>query len=204
MGSSYLHLSYGKPHHAHPKLAISNGALSYWNGEPEPIMSAEVFRAIVAAAPSIQRRADIIVLDECNEGMSVSPTLEDLLDSARLEAEAEAHERLEEMNAKITAMKRTMSGAEHEWMRVGCGSLRTIWRPSYSRQSQLLRIPLWIPTVLFTTVFWWSFLPIHRRRKWRKLGLCLQCGYDLRGSGERCPECGTACELDRPRLQCEE
>ena len=33
--------------------------------------------------------------------------------------------------------------------------------------------------------------PIYRRRKRKKLGLCLECEYDLRGSAERCPECGT-------------
>ncbi|MCH8968573.1 MAG: hypothetical protein IIA66_05590 [Planctomycetes bacterium] len=40
-----------------------------------------------------------------------------------------------------------------------------------------------------------AFVPLHnRRRRRKKLGLCLECGYDLRGSEERCPECGSAFE----------
>ena len=40
------------------------------------------------------------------------------------------------------------------------------------------------------------YLPMHRRRERKKLGLCLECGYDLRGLGElRCPECNTPFEL---------
>ncbi len=70
-----------------------------------------------------------------------------------------------------------------------------VW-PYYERSdyhgliSHIFSLPLWIPTVFFTTLFWWSVLPLHRRRKRKKLGLCLKCGYDLRGSSERCPECG--------------
>ena len=45
----------------------------------------------------------------------------------------------------------------------------------------------WYP--MFMTVN--RVLVPHRRRK---LGLCLKCGYDLRASKERCPECGTEFE----------
>lgn len=35
-----------------------------------------------------------------------------------------------------------------------------------------------------------------RQSRWVAAGKCARCGYDLRGSGGRCPECG----LERPEL----
>ena len=53
---------------------------------------------------------------------------------------------------------------------------------------------LWIR--LWPWVFLWGVLTFRhlvrdRRRRTRiRKGLCIRCGYDMRGSSQRCPECG--------------
>ncbi len=55
----------------------------------------------------------------------------------------------------------------------------------------ILFLPLRTAVVVFALMLSWSwYVPLHRRHKRKKLGLCLKCGYDLRGSEDRCPECG--------------
>ncbi len=55
-------------------------------------------------------------------------------------------------------------------------------------------LPLWMPTAVFGAVSCYLVAPIlRRRRKRKKLGLCVKCGYNLRGLTEpRCPECNTS------------
>mgnify|MGYP001481153300 CR=1 FL=1 len=53
-----------------------------------------------------------------------------------------------------------------------------------------LGFPHWLPTILFATT---SILLIRKSRRRRYgVGRCTNCGYDLRASPQRCPECGMA------------
>lgn len=36
----------------------------------------------------------------------------------------------------------------------------------------------------------WKVLPMHEKYERHRKGLCINCGYDLRGTPNRCPECG--------------
>ncbi len=55
---------------------------------------------------------------------------------------------------------------------------------------QILAIPYWFPVIL-TAIGPIMVLRSRRRMRRRKLaGKCPGCGYDLRGTPDRCPECG--------------
>jgi len=48
---------------------------------------------------------------------------------------------------------------------------------------------LYVALIPLCGATWFAWL-LRRRRRRERLGLCLGCGYDLRESGGRCPECG--------------
>jgi uncharacterized paraquat-inducible protein A len=59
----------------------------------------------------------------------------------------------------------------------------------------LTSVPYWLIAIVTAPLPLWRGLARWRRRRWLKRAkancLCLTCGYDLRASPERCPECGT-------------
>jgi len=58
-------------------------------------------------------------------------------------------------------------------------------------QSQLLVCPDWALIVVGAIVPGTRFVNRRIRRRRRSRGLCPSCGYDLRATPGRCPECGT-------------
>ena len=84
-------------------------------------------------------------------------------------------------------------GVGRSWAGFGLYSRRTLLQAGLISNYKGVQLPYWFLTPLA------GWLPtvwgVKAKRRWQRerrrgLGLCLQCGYDLRASRERCPECG--------------
>ncbi len=84
----------------------------------------------------------------------------------------------------------------------GFQGLWTHWwpYPFVGKYPPCVDIPLWMTALVCLSLFVYCYcIPAYRQRKRRMHGLCSKCRYDLRGSINRCPECGEA--FESPKLK---
>jgi hypothetical protein len=101
-----------------------------------------------------------------------------------------------------TPDKTVLTRETTRWHRLGFrldrrASDKTYRDPRYVESSRLvmrsvrLRVPLWLVALTFLAGGVPGLLALRRRLR-PAAGLCPACGYDLRATPDRCPECGTA------------
>jgi hypothetical protein len=75
------------------------------------------------------------------------------------------------------------------WEALGFGfGGSSVGGPAYAHRGWRITVPFW--AIVFATC---ALPAAWLRRKWRRRGasgLCARCGYDLRATPGRCPECG--------------
>jgi hypothetical protein len=75
--------------------------------------------------------------------------------------------------------------------------------PQTSRYEHGVQVPAWFATIalLSPAMTWATMFWVRRRRRADRLDAnrCLTCGYDLRASTGRCPECGSVIPVEQGR-----
>ena len=89
------------------------------------------------------------------------------------------------------------------WCHLGLGYANTTRMPGARSKFHAVLIPHWLLLLLFAILPTIRFVRFRGFRHRVQNGLCLNCGYDLRASEDRCPECGTPIPADVKRMPLE-
>jgi hypothetical protein len=73
--------------------------------------------------------------------------------------------------------------------------------PTWTFTCRIIAFPHAVLVVLFALLPGWSTVGYVRSRRRHRMGLCPRCGYDLRATPDRCPECGAAAAGGNPKSE---
>jgi hypothetical protein len=82
-------------------------------------------------------------------------------------------------------------GARHHWPPAWFAWHQSRREKPHPWEAKNIRVPYWSLALILGVAPTARVANIVRSRRCRRRGLCHVCGYDLRASPERCPECGT-------------
>ena len=86
-----------------------------------------------------------------------------------------------------------LTGRRHSFWRIWASEPNVALASfDYSQNDSLLRFgfPHWLAAILFAILPALHLRALIRSRRLHGAGRCRDCGYDLRATPERCPECG--------------
>jgi hypothetical protein len=91
----------------------------------------------------------------------------------------------------LTSSQRIPGAVDRRWLGAGWSS-RQGWGAVGGDASSAAYVPWWLIALLAATPLLRRIYRHRRAALRRAAGQCAACGYDLRESPDRCPECGTA------------
>lgn len=82
-----------------------------------------------------------------------------------------------------------------DWQLAGFRST-LVRRPGSTYSTRVIAIPLYAPTLAAAALTGYLLFIFNRQQSRINTFQCQNCGYDLRASPDRCPECGAVAETD--------